>query len=94
MVLGRQGPLAALGILKIIESGLVLSENGSILKRQSGTPYTENELCTNTPDGINNDSSNYITWCKPTVNVKTVELIFRDKQHAHINDLKILYFPE
>ena len=55
---------------------------------------TENELCTNTPDGFNNDSSNYITWCKPTENVKTVELIFRDNQHAQINDLKIFYHPE
>ena len=52
---------------------------------------TENELCTNTPDGFYNDSSNYITWCKPTKNVKTVELVFRNKQFAHICDLKILY---
>lgn len=53
----------------------------------------ENQLCTNTPDGFNNDSSNYITWCKPTKNVKTVELVFRDNQFAHICDLKILYQP-
>ena len=52
---------------------------------------TENELCTNTEDGFNNDSSNYITWCKPTRNVNTVELVFRNKQFAHICDLKILY---
>ena len=54
---------------------------------------TENQLCTNTPLGFNNDSSKYITWCKPTENVKTVELIFRDNQYAHIGDLKILYQP-
>ena len=49
------------------------------------------QMCTNTPDGFNNDSSKYITWCKPTGNVSTVELIFRDNKHAHINDLKIFY---
>ena len=51
------------------------------------------QMCTNTPDGFNNDSSNFITWCKPTENVTTVELIFRDNQYACINDLKIFYQP-
>ena len=43
---------------------------------------TENELCTNTPEGFNHDTSNYITWCMPTENVRTVELVFRDHQHG------------
>ena len=52
---------------------------------------TDDQLCTNTPDGFNNDSSKFITWCKPTENVRIVELIFRDNQHACVNDLRIFY---
>ena len=55
---------------------------------------TEDEMSTNTPTGFNHDQSPFITWCKPTEKVTTVELIFRDKQVAHIADLKIFYQPE
>ena len=55
---------------------------------------TDDELCTNTLDGFNNDSSPYITWYKPTENVKTVQLTFRDNQPAKIADLKIFYQPK
>jgi len=55
---------------------------------------TTDEMCTNTPDGFNHDHSPFITWCKPTKNVTTVELIFRDKDVAQIADLKIFYQPE
>ena len=51
-------------------------------------------MSTNTPTGFNHDQSPFITWCKPAENVTTVELIFRDKQVAHIADLKIFYQPE
>ena len=55
---------------------------------------TENQLCTNTPNGFNNDPDPFITWYKPTDNVSTVELVFRDSQHAQIADLKIFYQPQ
>ena len=55
---------------------------------------TKRQLCTNTPYGFNNDSDPYITWFKPTNNVKTVELVFRDNKHAQIADLKVFYQPE
>ena len=55
---------------------------------------TDDEMSTNTPEGFNHDNSPFITWCKPTENVTTVELIFRDKRVAHIADLKIFYQPE
>ena len=50
------------------------------------------QLCTNTPDGFNDDKSPFITWYKPAKKVRTVELVFRD-QHtpAQIADLKIFY---
>ena len=51
-------------------------------------------MCTNTLDGFNNDSSPFITWYKPTDNVTTVELSFRDDKHAQIADLKIFHQPE
>ena len=51
-------------------------------------------MCTNTTDGFNNDSYPYITWYNPTNNVRTVELVFRDRQHAHIADLKVFYEPD
>ena len=52
----------------------------------------DDEMCTNTPDGFNNDSSPFITWYKPTDNVNTVELIFRDQNlPAQIADFKIFY---
>ena len=51
-------------------------------------------MCTNTPDGFNNESSRWITWYKPEKNVRTVELVFRDTQHAQIGDLKIFYEPD
>ena len=54
----------------------------------------EDQMCTNTPDGFNNDSSRWITWYKPEKNVRTVELVFRDTQHAQIGDLKIFYEPD
>ena len=60
---------------------------------------TENQLCTNTPSGFNNDPDPFITWYKPTENVTTVELVFKDQNnvsgcdsgHAQIADLKIFY---
>ena len=60
---------------------------------------TDDQLCTNTRNGWNNDSSPFLTWYKPTNNVNTVELIFRDTNkesgrdsgHAQIADLKIFY---
>ena len=52
------------------------------------------EMCTNTPDGFNNDASPFITWYKPTSNVYSVELHFRDQKYAHIADLKIFYEPD
>ena len=55
---------------------------------------TDDQMCTNTPDGFNNDSSRWITWYKPAKNVRTVELVFRDTQHAQIGDLKIFYVPD
>ena len=55
---------------------------------------TDDQMCTNTPDGFNNDSSPFITWYKPTDNVTTVELSFRDDKHAQIADLKIFHQPE
>ena len=55
---------------------------------------TSDQMCTNTPDGFNNDSSPFITWYKPTNNVRTVEVVFRDRQHAQIADLKIFYEPD
>ena len=55
---------------------------------------SDDQMCTNTPDGFNNDSSPFITWYKPTDNVTTVELVFRDDKHAQIADLKIFYQPE
>ena len=55
---------------------------------------TDDQMTTNTPDGFNNDTSPFITWYKPTNEVNTVELIFRDNQHAHLVDLKIYYHPE
>ena len=54
----------------------------------------DNQMCTNTPDGFNNDTSRFITWYKPTSNVRSVELVFRDRQHAQIADLKIFYEPD
>ena len=54
---------------------------------------TSNQLCTNTPDGFNNDSSLFVTWFKPSKNVRAVKLVFRDTQHAQIADLKIFYAP-
>ena len=54
---------------------------------------TNDQMCTNTPDGFYNDASPFITWYKPTNYVHTVELIFRDRQHAHIADMKIYYQP-
>ena len=51
-------------------------------------------MSTNTSDGFNNDSSPFIEWHKPTVNVTTVELVFRDGKHAQIADLKIFHQPE
>ena len=55
---------------------------------------TKSQLCTNTPYGYNNDFDPFITWFKPTNNVETVELVFRDNKHAQIADLKIFYQPE
>ena len=54
---------------------------------------TSDQLCTNTPDGFNNDKSPFIAWYKPARNVHTVELVFRDTEHAQISDLKIFYAP-
>ena len=51
------------------------------------------QLCTNTPVGFNNDNSPFIAWHKPARNVHTVELVFRDTEHAQIADLKIFYAP-
>ena len=48
-------------------------------------------MCGNTSDGFNNDSTPFITWYKPTDNVTTLELVFRD---AQIADLKIFHLPE
>ena len=53
----------------------------------------EDQMCTNTPDGFNNDSSPFITWYKPTDKVSTVQLIFRDNNYAQIADLKIFHQP-
>ena len=55
---------------------------------------TDDQLCTNTPYGFNNDPSPFITWYKPAENIHTVELIFRDTKHAQIADLKIYYQPD
>ena len=55
---------------------------------------TENQLCTNTPNGFNNDPDPFLTWYKPTDKVSTVELVFRDGQSAQIADLKIFYQPQ
>ena len=55
---------------------------------------TDDQMSTNSPDGFNNDTSPFITWCKPTDKVSTVELIFRDNEVAQIADLKIFYHPE
>ena len=52
------------------------------------------QMCTNTPSGFNNDPSPFITWYKPTENVTTVELTFRDNLWAQIADLKIFHQPE
>ena len=62
----------------------------------------DNQLCTNTPEGFNNDTSPLITWYKPTDNVTTVELIFRDTNqqsgtdsgHAQIAELEIFHQPQ
>ena len=63
---------------------------------------TENQLWTNTPSGFNGNRDPFITWYKPTDNVSTVELVFRDTNndsgcnsgHAQIADLKIFYHPQ
>ena len=49
----------------------------------------ENQIETNTQAGFDNDESPFITWCKPTLDVRTVELVFRDNQVAQIADLKV-----
>ena len=61
----------------------------------------DDQMCTNTLDGFNNDISPYITWYKPTDKVTTVGLIFRDTNaqsgwdsgHAQIADLEIFHQP-
>ena len=55
---------------------------------------TENQMKTNTPAGFDNDESPFITWYKPTLDVRTVELVFRDNQVAQIADLKIFFQSE
>ena len=54
----------------------------------------ENQMQTNTPAGFDNDQSPFITWYKPTLDVSTVELVFRDNQVAQIADLKIFFQSE
>ena len=49
----------------------------------------ENQIKTNTPAGFDNDITPFITWFKPTLDVHTVELVFRDNQVAQIADLKV-----
>ena len=57
----------------------------------------DNELCTDSRTGFTGDEDllPFITWTKPTNNVKKVELVFREEDdyygHAQISDLKILY---
>ena len=56
----------------------------------------DNQLCTDTKTGFLADQKwGYITWKKPTDNVRKVELVFRKEHdyygHAQIADLKILY---
>ena len=43
---------------------------------------------------FDNDRSPFITWYKPTLDVRTVELVFRDNQVAQIADLKIFFQSE
>ena len=58
---------------------------------------TDNELCTDAKTGFSGaeDLLPFITWRKPTDNVKKVELVFRTEDiyygHAQIADLKIQY---
>ena len=51
----------------------------------------ENQMKTNTQAGFDSDESPFITWCKPTSDVRTVELVFRDTQVAQIADLKVFF---
>ena len=51
---------------------------------------TENQMKTNTQAGFDNQSP-FITWYKPTLDVRTVELVFLDNQVAQIADLKIFF---
>ena len=51
----------------------------------------DNQMKTNTPAGFDNDQSPFITWYKPTLDVQTVELVFRDNQVAQIADFKIFF---
>ena len=57
----------------------------------------DDQMCTNTPDGFNNDISPLITWYKPTNKVTTVELLFRatdqESGNAQIADLEIFHQP-
>jgi len=57
----------------------------------------DDQMCTNTPDGFNNDISPLITWYKPTNKVTTVELIWREttgeSAYAQIADLEIFHQP-
>ena len=55
----------------------------------------KDQMCTNTPSGFNDNNSPFITWYKPTDNVASVQLIFRENLcPAQISDLKIFYQPE
>ena len=57
----------------------------------------DNELCTDSRTGFRGkeDLLPFITWTKPTDNIKKVELVFREEDdyygHAQIADLKIFY---
>ena len=51
----------------------------------------ENQMKTNTPAGFDNDNSPFIMWYKPSSDVRTVELVFRDNQVAQIADLKVFF---
>ena len=51
----------------------------------------ENQMKTNTPAGFDNDYSPFIRWYKPSSDVRTVQLVFRDNQVAQIADLKVYF---
>ena len=52
---------------------------------------TNNQICTNTDSGFSNQESNMITWKIAKKIARKIDLYFRDKKHAQIADLQILY---